>query len=109
MLTLDDVAPMIAADQIRDVDLAEVHAKGVHPERVGVLRIARGDVARETLIETELREQPKRSCETLLSMQPRFHHGGESRHGWQLVVRRDRVWNGVVHGLTISRCGSLVG
>ena len=59
IVALDDIAAMVAADQVRDLDLAEMDAERIHPERVQKLRIARRDVSGDSLIETEFREQPE--------------------------------------------------
>ena len=55
----DDIALMVAADQVRDVDLAEMDAKRIDPEGVRKLRVARSDVPRDPLIEAKLREETK--------------------------------------------------
>ena len=53
---LDDVPFMVAADQVRDLDLTEMDAERIDPERVGKLRIARGDVSGDSFVEAEFRE-----------------------------------------------------
>src|ERR1700733_595183 len=70
IVALDDVALVVAADQVRDLDLAEMDAERIDPERVEVLRIARRDVARDPLVEAEFREQPESRRQSLLPMQP---------------------------------------
>ncbi len=59
MVALDHVALVVAADQVRDIDLAEMDAERIDPERVEGLRVARGDVPRDPLVEAEFREQPE--------------------------------------------------
>ena len=45
-----------------------MHAERVHPEVVGELRVACGDVPGHTLVEAELTEQPERGGEVLLAV-----------------------------------------
>ena len=61
-------AVVVDADQVRRADLLEAHAERVDPEAVGVLRVARGDVARDPLVEAEAAEQPERRRQALLEV-----------------------------------------
>lgn len=61
-------AARVDEQQVRHADLREMHAERIHPEMIGQLRIARGDVAREPGREAEAREQPERGREPLLAM-----------------------------------------
>ena len=94
---LDDLAVMVATDQVGDADLAEMHAERVDPEGIGELRIARGDMACHALVETELREQPERGGQTLLAVQALFAGAGEHRRGHHVP--------GVGRGLYVVECG----
>ena len=58
MTTLDHLAVMIAADQVRDGNLTEVNPEAVHPEGVRELRIARGDMTGNAFIEERARARP---------------------------------------------------
>jgi hypothetical protein len=69
-LALDDVALLVHHDEVADLDQAEVHAQWVHPEAVDVLGVTGGDVARHTLVEPHLGEEPERGGELLLAIQP---------------------------------------
>ena len=70
-------AGVVDADEVGDADVLEVHAERVDPEPVQVLRIARGDVAGDALVEAELAEQPERRREPLLAVQPLLLDGVE--------------------------------
>src|SRR5581483_181665 len=48
--------------------MREGHAKGVHPERVGLDRVAGGDVAGHAFFEAELREKPEAGCQPFLTV-----------------------------------------
>src|SRR5258706_393044 len=77
-------ALVIDQDQVRDLDLAEVHSERVDPEPVMMLGIARGDVAGDTLGEPESPEDTKRGGKFLLPVQPFLLDGairGEPGHG----------------------------
>ena len=75
----DAAASMVAADEVRDLDLAEMHPERVHPERIGELGVARGDVTGDALVETEFREQAEAGRQSLLAVKPLFRSGGELR------------------------------
>ena len=70
---------MIDEDQVRDSDLAEVHAERIHPEVIGEFRITRRYVPGDPLIKTEAREEAKGGGQTLFAMAPFFCGRGE--HG----------------------------
>jgi len=62
-LSLHGFAAMIHQDQVRDADFSEVLAERVDPEVIGQLRIAGGDMAGDSLVETESensRKEPAR-------------------------------------------------
>src|SRR5882757_10949849 len=65
-----DVAVVVDELKVGHLDLAEMLRQGIDPEAFGELRIAHGDVACESLIETVAREQAERRSETLLAVQP---------------------------------------
>src|SRR6185437_7545084 len=91
VIALDDSALMIAADQVRDLDLAEMDAERIDPERVEGLRVARGDVPRDPLVEAEFREQPEARRESLLAMQPLVRWIVEFRRRRQFSHQRRRI------------------
>src|SRR5580658_5326353 len=86
VLPFNHIALVITADEVRDADLAEVNAKTVQPESVGELRIARGDVSGDALIEPELREQTKCRSQPLFAMQALLTHGGKGWRLWQCLA-----------------------
>ena len=63
--------PTVVADeyQVRDLDLGEGDAQRIHPEVVGELRVAGGDVTGHALVEAELAEYPEGRGQPLLAMQ----------------------------------------
>jgi hypothetical protein len=68
--TFNDLSFVIAADQVRDVDLAEMNPERIDPESVAELRVPGGYVACHAFVEAELREQPEGGGEPLLPVQP---------------------------------------
>ena len=78
-LTLDDLAPVVDADEIGGSDVTEAHPEGVDPEVVEVLGIACGDVAGDPFFEAELAEDPEPRREPLLAVQPFLLDGFEVR------------------------------
>jgi hypothetical protein len=54
--------------QVADPDMRERHPEGVHPEMVGELRIAGGDVAGHPLVVAELPEGAQRGGQALLAV-----------------------------------------
>ena len=86
IVALDDGALVVAADQVRDLDLAEMDAERIDPERVRKLRIARGDVPRDPLVEAEFREQPESRRQPLLAMQPLVREIVEFRRRRQFPI-----------------------
>ena len=73
-VALDDLTGVAHEDQVRDADVAEAHAEGVHPEVVGQLRVACGDVPGDALGEAEATEQPERPGQLLLAVQALLLH-----------------------------------
>ena len=69
-LAFDDLAGVIHAEQGRHPHMAEVLADPVDPETIGMLRVAGGDVAGDSLVEAELREEPVGGREPLLPVEP---------------------------------------
>jgi len=101
IIAFDDVAAVVAADEVRDLDLAEMHAERIDPERVGKLGVARGDVSGDPLVEAEFREQSEARRQFLLAMQPLFRRAREFWRHWQLRFHRgliDRLLGLDVHG-----------
>ncbi len=66
---LDDRAVVPHQQQVADADVTEVHAERIDPEVVGQLGIARGDVARDALVEPEAAEQTERRRQVLFAVQ----------------------------------------
>src|SRR5215469_17994412 len=67
-VAFDDCAFRIHEDQIGSANLRKMHAKRIHPEMVGALRIARGDVPGHAFVETELGKQAEGGGEALLAV-----------------------------------------
>ena len=91
----DDSASVIHQSKVRGANLAEVHAKGIHPEMIELLGIARGDVAGDAFIKAEAREEAKSSGEPLFAMAALF--GGSGKDG--------RARNAVHEGAAGRRSG----
>src|SRR5206468_12354898 len=92
----------IAADQVRHVDLTEMDAERVDPERVRELRIARRDVPRDSLVEAEFGKQAKSRRKFLLSMPSLIGQIVEFRRRRQLPHQLRWIDGGLgldVHGL----------
>ena len=68
-VTVNDGTVVAHQQQIADPDVPEVHPERVHPEVIGELGIAGGDVPGHTLVETEPAEQPERRGKILLAVQ----------------------------------------
>ena len=90
MLAFDHFAFRVHQHQVGNANLAEVHAKRIYPEMIQPLRIARGDVPGDALVETKFREQPERSSEALFAMPPLLFESGELRRsqGTRIFDRR---------------------
>src|SRR4051794_37553469 len=67
-VALDNLAGIIHQDEVRDANMSEVKAEGVDPEVMRKLGIARGDVARDALAESEAGEEPEGPRQLLLTM-----------------------------------------
>ena len=79
---LDHLALVIDQQEVLDADLPEAHAERVHPEVVGELGVARGDVAGRALAEAEPAEQAEGGGEPLLAVAAFLRHArrtGERR------------------------------
>jgi len=72
----DDLAVRVHEQQVLHADAPEVAAEGVHPEVVGALRVAGGDVAGHALVEAEAGEDPERRREPLLAVAALVVHRG---------------------------------
>src|ERR1700690_879988 len=79
MFSVNDLALIIHQHQIRNANLAVMHAERIHPEMIGKLRIARGDVAGDALIKSKFREKPERSRQTFFAMPALVGNTGELR------------------------------
>src|SRR5262245_56412763 len=69
-VALHDLAATVDEEEILHADLLEAHPKRIDPEVVEKLGIARRDVARDPLIESELAEQAEGGGETLPAVPP---------------------------------------
>ena len=78
---LDHVALAVNPDQVAGPDLRKMHAEGIDPERVGEFRIARGDVACDSLAEAERGEDAETAGEALLAVLSLLGKGGKARDG----------------------------
>jgi hypothetical protein len=64
----DHIAFVIDQDKIGRFDFSECHPEWIHPEILGVFRVAHRDVARDALGEAELTEEPEPGGELLLTL-----------------------------------------
>jgi hypothetical protein len=83
MIALDDFALVIDPNEIRRLYQSEAHPEAIHPERVRELRVTHRDVARDTLVESELGEEPQSGSQPFLSVLPLFSQGLEDGRLWQ--------------------------
>src|SRR6267142_2589622 len=89
MLAFHYFAFRVDQHQIRNANLAEVHAKRIHPEMIRPLRIARRDVPGNAFVETKFREQAKRSRQPLFTMPAFLFNTGElGRSGKTRILYR---------------------
>src|SRR6185437_3984472 len=77
-IAFDDFAAVVDQNQVRGADLREVHAERVHPEPIGALRVAHGDMAGDAFAETEAAEQAEGAGEANFAMAALLGYGGES-------------------------------
>ena len=68
IIALDNIALVIAADQVRGLDLAEVDAERIDPKVVRQLGVTCRDMSGDPLIEAEPAEQPKPSSQAFLAV-----------------------------------------
>src|SRR5258708_38656104 len=78
LVALDHVALVIDQDQVRDLDLAEVHSERIDPEPVMMLGVARREVAVDTLGAPQSPEATKRPGGLLLAADA-FQSAGVAR------------------------------
>ena len=79
MVAFDNLAFVVDPDEIRRLDQAKAHAEAVHPEGIGELRIARGDVTGDPLVESEPCEKPESGSEPFFPVLPLFGQRLEDR------------------------------
>jgi hypothetical protein len=89
-MAFNDSASVIYKNKVGSANLAEVHAKRIHPEMIKPLGIARGDVASDAFIKAEAREEAKSGGEALLAMAALFGGNRKNRRA------RDAVREGAV-------------
>src|SRR5712691_10126816 len=63
------LALMIDEDQVGGADMPEVHSEGIDPEMVEALRIARGDVTSDPLVESIAGEEAEGRCQALFAVE----------------------------------------
>ena len=80
VLAFQHFAGVINHDQIRDANLAKVHAERIHPKTFFVLGVAHGDVTGDAFVETKFREQTKSRREAFFHMAALLLDRGEGRH-----------------------------
>ena len=68
----DDSAVMVDEQQVRDADMAEIHAERVDPEMVGPFRVAHGDVAGGAMVEAVMGEEAQAGGEAAFTEQADF-------------------------------------
>ena len=85
---LDDLALVVDQEQVAHPDLLEAHAERVHPEVVGQLGVAGGDVAGDALVEAEVAEEPEAGRQALLAVAALVLDRLERRQGVGLAVAR---------------------
>ena len=76
-VALDDLALVVHEDEVGRPDEPEGHAEGVHPEAVGALGVAGGEVAGHALVEAEAVEQPEGGGHALLDVRALLVGRGE--------------------------------
>src|SRR5258708_34871748 len=79
MLALDHFPRGVHQHQVRNPNLAEVHAKRIDPKMIRPLRVARGDVPGHAFVEAEFRKQPERRGQALFAVPAFFFQGGKFR------------------------------
>ena len=68
-VALDDFTLVVHQEHVGLPDLPEAHAERVDPEVIESFGIARGDVTRNALVESEATEQSERRRKSLLAVQ----------------------------------------
>ena len=89
-VALDHLTVVVDPDEVRGPDEAEGQAERVHPERVGELGVAGGEVAGHALVEAEPVEEPEGRGHPLLDVGPLRLHRVEGRQ----LVRAGRSDHG---------------
>src|SRR6266478_3813362 len=102
-IALDDVTFIVDEEQIRDANLAEVHAERIDPEMIEALRIARGDMAGDAFVKSAARKKAGRAGELFFAMTPLL--GGSGKHGRAGDALDLRLYLG--HKTLLAGCGLL--
>ena len=55
-------ARVVDKDKVSNADLFEAHTERIDPEAIRMLRVAGGDMTRNSFVKTELAEDTKRCC-----------------------------------------------
>ena len=80
--TFDHLSFVIHEDQVRDLNVAKVHAEGIDPEVVEQFGVARRDVTRDALGESQPAEYAQGTRESLLAVLAFGFDRGE--RGWNV-------------------------
>ncbi len=105
---LDDLAVGVGEDQVAHGDVFEGHPERIDPEAVAVLRVAGGDVPRDTVLEAEPPEDPQGAREPFLAV-PAFlvDRVVHRRHGEPEPVGGERLgWSGPGFGRPVHLSSS---
>ncbi len=106
-LALQHAAREIDLAQVARADQAPADTERVHPEAVGVLRVAHGDVARHPVVVAEAREDPARAREARLAVRALFFDARERRR-LEIRVRVGGQLAAVEHAIThVNICSSV--
>src|SRR5690348_15282632 len=78
IFALHHLAMLVHQYEVGGANLPEVHAEGIHPEMVGALRVAGGDVAGHALVESVGGKQAESRGQALLAVAAFFLLTGKS-------------------------------
>src|ERR1700733_2223743 len=119
VLTPDHIALLVHQDQVADLDMCERNGERIDPEVVRELRVARANVAGDTLIKAETAKQAQRCREPFLAVSALLRRVGipsrrdlliafeEFRFGYRLqVLGRQRLPGHHDAALVLSRTES---
>ena len=87
-VVVHDFPLVIDQDEVGNANLAEMHPKGVHPEMIEPLGIARGDVAGPAFVKAIAREEAEGRGEALLAVAPLFGKRGKDGRAGNAIEQR---------------------